>query len=42
MNSKYMVLGREATQAEQEAIDEANEILAEHDLELIGTRPKDR
>ena len=33
---------REATKEEIEAINKANEILAEMKLELIGTRPKDR
>lgn len=33
---------REASPEEQLAIDQANEILANVDLELIGTRPKRR
>lgn len=41
MNSN-LVLGREATESEQEAIDKAVETLSEAGLELIGTRPKDR
>lgn len=37
-----LILGRKATEKEQEAINKAIEILAQVELELIGTRPKDR
>ena len=37
-----LVLGRKATEKEAEAISRAQKILEEVDLEIIGTRPKDR
>ena len=37
-----LVLGREATAEEKEALEKANAILNEAGLELIGGRPKDR
>lgn len=37
-----ITLEREATPAEAEAIRQAQDILDTVDLELIGTRPKDR
>lgn len=37
-----LVLGREATEKEIEAIKAASELLTDAGLELIGTRPKDR
>lgn len=42
--SNTLILGRQATQEEVEAIAKCNEILAnlKEPLEIIGTRPKDR
>lgn len=37
-----LVLGREATKEEMEALQKADEILQEFGLILIGGRPKDR
>ena len=42
MEAKDLVLSRTATEKEIEAIEQAIEILASQNLELIGTRPKDR
>ena len=39
---KDLVLGRQATEQEEEALIKANDILNEVGLELIGGRPKDR
>lgn len=40
----YLILGRQATEEEKEAIAKCNEILGNltDPLEIIGTRPKDR
>lgn len=37
-----LVLGRQATEKEIEALKKAQEILDTVELELIGSRPKDR
>lgn len=42
MDAKDLVLGRQATEKEIEKINQANEILGEVGLEIVGTRPKDR
>lgn len=40
----YLILGRQATEQEKEAIEQCNAILGalKEPLEIIGTRPKDR
>lgn len=42
MDAKNLVLGRQATEKEKVAIEAAQKILSEANLELIGTRPNDR
>ena len=42
MEAKNLVLGRQATPEETEAIKKCQAILAEVKLELVGTRPDDR
>jgi len=42
MDYSKLVLGREATKEETEALQKAFEVLEEAGLVLIGARPKDR
>jgi len=37
-----LILGRQATEDEKKVITECNERLSKYNLEIIGTRPKDR
>lgn len=39
---ELITIYKEATEEELQVIKKANEILGQVDLELIGTRPKDR